>query len=318
MTQTSRRSALTIGAAAVVLGPSVMFSRTAHAVDDTKLAGGLTAGNFAVKIDGVYDRVPGVTAVDLGSVQISKVVVRGYDPDQKKEIVGKASQSLSFSGLKLTVASKDAAKMTIKWAPEYTRQGKASGELKTAKSPPRSAVKISVSLLAADGKTPAVTYHANDAVQVSADSDPAGDKIFVFDVGSIDVESHPVPYLNRTRQKELLTLSFEASVEKLGTVSGFSMSKAVYDKVKVEQDAADERSLVAFVTTDRQPSALVSRDKPQPPVGKVKFWSTEGGATPPPKSLRFSQALLTSVDLPKLQVGSDALVTETLHFRVDP
>ena len=30
----------------------------------------------------------------------------------------------------LDAASKDAAKMTIKWAPEYTRQGKASGELK--------------------------------------------------------------------------------------------------------------------------------------------------------------------------------------------
>jgi hypothetical protein len=128
MTNASRRSTLKLGAAALVVGPSVIITRTASAGGVIQDFAGHKAGQFTVKIAGVYDQVPGVVAVDLGSLNFTKL---------KSE----------YSGIKISLAAgTDAKKMTINFWPEYTKMKKGVGDHK-----------ISVSLHATEGATPTLT-----------------------------------------------------------------------------------------------------------------------------------------------------------------
>jgi len=177
MPKLGRRQSIKLGTAALLVGPSVVFSREATAAPTKRAA--LRAGYFKVEVKGMYDKVPGVVSVDLGSATASA--------DYTKWIHDYLQVSLS----------KDAPKLSKSFKAALGKRSKV-------------AHKVSVSLYSKASKSPAVTYHVLNAVPVSIDHKGEG-QFIKWKVGSIETEAFD--HKMEKGKLELRNNAFKAEVD---------------------------------------------------------------------------------------------------------
>jgi hypothetical protein len=304
MPKIPRRQALELGAAAIVVGPSVFFSRAASASQGGATLGGLKAGQFTVKLAGVYDEVPGVVSVDLGGIKLSP------------------SGAAQYSSVKIALASgQDTAKMTTGF-----KQGATDS--------------LSVTLLASDGKTPSVTYQVIGAQAPAIKLNKLGDQILSYKVASLAVKVQKVEALTIKQTNNLLKVEIDGASAFATTVSTslvaatgkhiakvsltYKDSTLTTDTSKVQIDGTKHRDQITLTT------AITGAEKQLSNVLISSLKATAGAQSkieisgaPKDKSptfdkgaLTYSKAQLTSIEFPKLEAGSDALVTETLTFKL--
>lgn len=177
MPKLGRRQSIKLGAAALVVGPSVVFSREAAAAPSKQPL--LRAGFFKVEVKGIYVKIPNVEAVDLGS----------------------ASPSIDY-----TKWVHDYLKVSLsKDAPKLSKSFKAAVEGGSKVSH-----KVSVSLYSKGTKSPAVTYHVLNAVPVSIDH--KGEAQYLeWKVGSIETEAFQQK-MQTVQQLQLTKKAFKAEV----------------------------------------------------------------------------------------------------------
>jgi hypothetical protein len=311
MSTLPRRQTLKLVAAAIVVGPSVTFARTVDAATRKRSGFGLKALDFTVKVDGIYDAVPGVVAVDLGTVAY---------PVKWESRQGK---------VKIWLASEDdAPELTLNFAKDRKRK---MNEVKLA---------IAVSLFADEGKTPALTYHILDAVPHSISTDE-GKRLLSFSIGGMEAKAHTIKWKESGNVVRLPRDRFKVEIEGISVAAGHSMSKAVYDwkEQKVIESVLDtskggiawggatkdrkatievkhatnevKLAVTSYITADKHFSSVMLARKSD----AVKISVRPQGEKQ--QDIHFLKAKLTSIQFPKLSVGSDALVTETLHFTLD-
>lgn len=378
MPKLGRRQSIKLGAAALVVGPSVVFSREASAAASKRPL--LRAGAFKVEIEGVYDRVPGVVSVDLGSASAST--------DYGKWV---------HDYLKMSLA-KDASKLS-----KGFEAAMADGSVH----------KVSVSLYSKASKSPAVTYHVLDALPVSIDHKGEA-QVLEWKVGSIETEALAQSEGALQLTKKAFKAEIDGQVIAVQSLHKFSVGKknavvstvfnpqpgaskawlapravkvdGASDKIvvskkggsdagdtvpmdsfsldfgKITLDAAkvhDQVVLTTALNVGTQPASTLLRpnklgsagvgangaNKASPKLMNVASATTAAAnkSTPvlilhsstgkhdshvmlkyaaPPLADKSSGASgiklsLRAIEFPKLQVGSKALVTETLRFEVD-
>jgi hypothetical protein len=286
MPKLRRRQAIELSAAALIAGPSLLAARSAlAAAAPGKLEiGSLKAGASEVlyglsagqfKIEIEGITVPHVVSVDLGSVTYAK----GLDPQYGQVKIGLDS----------------AAKMS-------------------AHATPKSAGEIAVSLLAADGKTAAMTYHGANAERVSIKGGD-GVRFVSYTVDAIDVTVSKIAVGGHA-------LPAAVKVEFDGVkLSGQASPPA--GKVALKAGEAPQPvAVTAFLTIGHAPPSATSSAAKVSKVDAITIKQKVSGKVSKVDAINIKQtaalpsstAELTRVDLPKLERGSTALVTETLTF----
>lgn len=359
MSKLGRRESIKLAGAAVVVGPSVLFSRTASAGPQRTVTG-LEAGAFKVEVKGMYDKVPGVAAVDLGTATLG---------------ARKSKSELHFVTISMKTGAASAEQKLTKAFAKPARKGS------------RVAHKISVSLYGKGGRSPAITYHVLNAVPVSI-TQGEGAQHFKWNAGQIEVVSHKIGSASG-RFKPLPSNSFKVEIEGVSVLATQSMSKFSYDargrtvsrtdldpaadgargwkssralssnELKFHQTGAmdyakfdpidlkvrDQLALTSFVTARATPlsgaldgqsvkleklsreGSAMRANKATPVLMQFLSGSAANKASPDlmlfcpngkTKSKTEHELRLKSIEYPKLEAGSRALVTETYHFEFAP